>query len=186
MTSLHDQTFKKIVPTDFKDHTFSQCQFESCDLTQRDFTRSKLIDCAFKGCNLSLVKLQGCRLQNVVFENCKLVGVNFGQCDPMFLKMIFKECLIGTCNFSDLDMKGTVFTGCMIRETHFTATNLSGAQFSGSDLRGSVFHNSNLSKANFVGAINYSINPLTNSLKQARFSQPEVLALLQHLEIILE
>ena len=49
-----------------------------------------------------------------------------------------------------------------------------------------MFHNSNLCKANFIGAINYSINPLTNSLKQAKFSKPEVLALLEHFEIIIE
>jgi uncharacterized protein YjbI with pentapeptide repeats len=74
----------------------------------------------------------------------------------------------------------------MIRETHFAHANLSEARFSGSDLQGSTFHNTKLSKANFVGAINYSINPLTNSLKQARFSQPEVLTLLDHLGIVIE
>ena len=39
-------------------------------------------------------------------------------------------------------------------------------------------HNANLEKANFKGAFNYYIDPLKNRLKNARFSYPEVLALL--------
>jgi uncharacterized protein YjbI with pentapeptide repeats len=61
-----------------------------------------------------------------------------------------------------------------------------GADFGKSDLTGSTFHNSNLSKANFIGAINYSINPLTNKLSKAKFSKPEALSLLDHLDIIIE
>ncbi len=171
---------------ELKHNSFSYETFENCDFTQRDCTGSRFLECRFLACNLSLVKLDGCRLQDVRFENCKLVGVNFTKCDKMFLCLKFNNCLIDTSNFSDLDLKNTSFCGCVIRDTHFTNTNLISADFEGVDLKGSVFHNTNLSKANFRGAINYLINPSTNKLVKARFSAPEVLALLDHFEIIIE
>jgi uncharacterized protein YjbI with pentapeptide repeats len=104
----------------------------------------------------------------------------------MFLSLKFKKCLIDTSNFSDLDLKNTLFQECVIRDTYFTTTNLTGSNFEGSDLRGSTFHNTILCKANLQGAINYSIDPSTNKLKKAKFSTPEVLNLLNHLDIIIE
>ncbi len=139
------------------------------------------LECKMVASNFSLVQLDGCRLQDCVFENCKLVGVNFAKCEKLFLSLKFKKCLMDTCNFSDLDLKGTQFLDCHIRHTHFTQTNLSEAVFTGSDLQGSLFHNSDLRKANFQGAQNYSINPLTNKLLKAKFSKPEVMTLLDHL-----
>jgi fluoroquinolone resistance protein len=170
----------------FAQREFENLTFEKLDLTQSNWTGSKLIDCSMRNCNLSLIKVDGCRLQGVAFHHCKLVGVNFGKCDSMFLSIQFYNCIIDMCNFSDLDLKGTSFKQCTLRETYFSHTNLSEVDFSEADLKNSVFHNSNLTKANFTGAINYSIHPLTNVLKKARFSQPEVLSLLVHLEISIE
>jgi fluoroquinolone resistance protein len=185
---FENQTFKKIncLDRDLKAISFVHCHFDNCDWTQSNLTGSKFLDCTLHNCNLSLVKLDGCRLQGVNFQNCKFMGVNFGTCDPMFLAMKFIHCLIGTSNFSDLDLKGTAFLNCTIRDTHFTHSNLTEANFEGSDLRGTIFHNSNLTQPNFIGAINYAINPLTNQLKGAKFSKPEVLSLLDHLGIEIE
>jgi hypothetical protein len=47
-------------------------------------------------------------------------------------------------------------------------------------------HYADLRKANFRGAVNYSINPLTNKLLKAKFSRPEVMTLLDHLEILID
>ncbi len=169
-----------------KHKLFSHVIFETCDFTESDWRGSKFIECTFIKCNLSLVKLDGCRLQEVSFEKCKLVGVNFTKCDPLFLHLKFQECLIDTCNFSDLNLKNTPFGKSVIRETYFTNTNLSHADFGETDLKGSTFHNTQLNHANFKSAINYSINPLTNALVKARFSEPEVLALLYNLGILIE
>ena len=87
-----------------------------------------------------------------------------------FENLVFKKCLIGTSNFSDLDLKTTLFHECTIRDTYFTSANLMGANFRGSNLIGSTFYNTDLSKANFLGAINYAINPLTNKLIKTKFS----------------
>jgi uncharacterized protein YjbI with pentapeptide repeats len=185
---FENQTFKKesLVGLDLRHKVFSYVAFESCDFSQSDLTSSRFLECKFLGCNLSLIKTDGCRFQGADFENSKLVGVNFAKSDRMFLSLKFKNCLIGTSNFSDLDLKGTLFHKCVIRDTFFTQANLMSADFTESDLSGSTFHNTNLSKATFVGAINYAINPLTNKLTKAKFSKPEVLSLLEYLEIIIE
>ena len=150
---------------------------------EKELVNARFVDCTFDQCNFSLTKLIGSRFQNAQFIHCKFMGVNFGRCDPTFSKLSFKNCLIATCNFSDLDLKNTLFLECKIRETHFTNSNLAGALFTKSDFEGSVFHNTDLRGADFRGAINYSINPLTNKLQKAKFSKPEVMALLEHLEI---
>lgn len=171
---------------DFNHEMFSHCAFENCDLTKSNFNSAKFVDCKFHQCNLSLVKIDGCRLQNIEFVGCKLVGINFGKCDPLFLELRFRKCLIDTCNFSNLDLKDALFDESVIRDTFFTDTNLSKANFSGSDLSKSIFHNTDLAEANFTKAINYSIDPLSNRLSKAKFSQPEVMALLDHLGIIID
>jgi fluoroquinolone resistance protein len=185
---IEHQTFKKenFSQLDLKAKIFSHVVFEGCDFTRSDFTCARFLECRFVGCNLSLPKLDGVRLQDVEFENCKLVGADFTQCDKMFLGLRFKKCLLDTSNFSDLDLKNTLFQECVIRDTCFTNAHLVGVDFKGSDLKGSTFHNTNLSKADFRAAVNYSVNPVTNKLLGARFSEPEVMALLQYLGIVIE
>lgn len=87
------------------------------------------------------------------------------------------------CNFSDLPLKGTFFRDCILHDAIFTQSQLSESDFEGSDLKGSIFHHTNLEKASFLNAINYSIHPLNNKLSKAKFSKPEVLSLLDHLDI---
>lgn len=180
--------FKKesFVNQDLKHKIFSHVIFDQCDFSQSDLTLAKFLECKFLGCNLSLSKIDGTRFQEVEFEGCKLVGLHFSKCEQTFLRMQFKKSLISTCNFSDLDLKNTVFQQCQIRDTYFTNVNLTGSDFSKSDLQGSTFHQTNLTKANFVGAINYSISPLVNKLTKAKFSSPEVLSLLSFLDIAIE
>jgi fluoroquinolone resistance protein len=183
-----NQTFHK---HDWKRQTlkhtaFAYCRFENCDFTESNLTSAKFRECTMHHCNLSLIKCEGCRFQEISFHHCKCVGVNFGKCDPLFLAIYFENCLIDTCNFSDLSLKKAVFLNCTIRNTHFIQAHLIGANFSGSDLKGSIFHNCQLNKANFVGAIHYAINPSTNQLKQAKFSKPEVMSLLEHFDILIE
>jgi len=181
--TIQRQSFAK---TCLKSEVFSHVLFESCDFTQSVLTGARFLECRFVSCNWSLTKIDGTRLQDVSFEKGKCVGVDFSKCDPLFLSLAFTNCLIDTCNFSHLNLKNTPFRACTIKETHFTECNLMNAQFGESNLIGSIFHKSDLTKANFIAAINYSINPLTNKLTKAQFSNPEVLNLLKYLEITIE
>lgn len=170
---------------DFKGGIFRNCFFEGCDFTQAVFVGAKWIDCKFVKCNLSLTKWEGARIQDLVFEECKIMGVNFYRCDPMFLKLAFRQCLIDTCNFSNLNLKNTVFKGSVVRETYFSQADLSGADFQNCDLKGSVFHQSDLRNANFEGAFHFAIDPMASKLKGARFSKENAVGLLASLGIII-
>jgi uncharacterized protein YjbI with pentapeptide repeats len=83
-------------------------------------------------------------------------------------------------------MSKTKFHDSSVRETDFINVDLKEACFNASDLQGSKFHNANLEKADFRGAKNYFIDPTANKVKNAVFSNPEVLALLAPFGIKIE
>jgi len=82
-------------------------------------------------------------------------------------------------------MNHTEFFECTIRETDFSNANLTESNFSGSDLQGSKFQNTILGKADLSKARNYYIDPTQNKIRHAKFSYPEVLALLDPFGIVL-
>ena len=132
------------------------------------------------------MKLYGCRFQDVHCRGCKIVGAEFFKCEKSFFSMNFTNCLIQYGNFSDLNMKNCTFKESKVKECHFTNTLLQGADFSDADLSGTLFHNCDLRKADFSSAIQYAIDPLTNTIKKARFSLPEAVGLLHGFGIVLE
>jgi len=58
--------------------------------------------------------------------------------------------------------------------------------FSNCDFEGAIFDNTDLSESNFKQAVNYSINPGKNKLKKTIFSMPDVVGLLNNLDIKIE
>jgi len=75
------------------------------------------------------------------------------------------------------------FDHCDLQEADFVEADLSKSLFIESDLNGAVFENTNLEKADFRTATNYSIDPEINRIKKARFSVPDVIGLLDKLDI---
>ena len=75
---------------------------------------------------------------------------------------------------------------CAIHESDFTNAYLANYDFGFTDLQSCVFRSADLKGANFVGAKNYYIDPTQNKLKEAKFSQPDVLSLLAAFEIKIE
>jgi hypothetical protein len=49
-----------------------------------------------------------------------------------------------------------------------------------------VFERSNLERADFTTSWSYSINPEVNKLKKTKFSLPEIVGLLNNLDIVIE
>ena len=133
-----------------------------------------------------MAKFSNLSLRDIEFENCKLAGIKFYECQTELLEIKFNKCLIMYCNFLNLDLRNTLFVECEIKGTDFIDNNLTKADFSKSIFDKSIFHNANLTHANFTGAINYCINPKDNILKKTKFSKPEVISLLQTLDIIIE
>ena len=82
-----------------------------------------------------------------------------------------------------LHLSEITFECCEVIEVDFREANLSSANFENSDLQASLFAHTNLSNANFMDAINYQIDIRLNTLKKAKFSFPEVVTLLDSLDI---
>jgi len=164
--------------------SFTNCLFERCNFTESSWINAIFCSCLFKNCNISLVDLRGCRIQEVLFEECKIVGAEFLKCNTDFIfSMDAKKTFIQYCNFSELDMKKTSFEGSKIYDGTFINTCLTEVNFSDTDLKGTLFRRCNLNKSNFCGALNYVIDPLSNKIKKAKFSFPEVIGLLKSFDI---
>ena len=104
----------------------------------------------------------------------------------MLLSFSFENCQISYCYFKALKIPSTRILNSEIKDCDFIDTDLSAAIFKGSNLVGSTFVNCNLSKTDFREAYGYQFNPNNNRLKKAKFSNPEVLALLNSFGIVVE
>jgi len=146
-------------------------------------------------CNLSIA-LSNCKLfcsieatttlTHRVFNNCKIMGVDFTKCDTLMIDFSMDECKIKNCLFSNLNLKKCNFYKSEVMESDFVNTNLSGSNLSESNFSGSLFHNTNLFKVNLIKSINYNINPLKNNIKEADFSLPEAMTLLNAFQITIQ
>lgn len=182
--SYENQTFRSVDLNGkcLKNCFFENIIFEHCHFITSDWQEAQFLDCQFKQCNLSLIHLIGVRLQHIIFEECKIVGLDFYRCRKL-QNVSFHSSILQTCNFSNLKLSHTSFKKSKIREVHFSHTDLSETSFIETDLTGSIFHQCNLSNADFRNAKNYTIDIKTNNVKNASFSLPDALVLLDAFEI---
>jgi uncharacterized protein YjbI with pentapeptide repeats len=120
--------------------------------------------------------------RGVVFENCNLMGTNWTEVRKNG-DYGFYECKLDYASFQSVDLRGMRFENCAIREADFSGANLSKAVFRKSNLAGTSFSNSNLEKADFRDAREYFIDPKFTKLKEAHFSFPEAIVLIQALGV---
>jgi len=97
----------------------------------------------------------------------------------------FTGCVLNYASFFGLRMKKRKLVGCAALEVDFAEADFTDADCTGTDFQRSRFLHTNLTRADFTGARNYSISPLLNQIKQAKFSLPEAMSLLYNLEITL-
>jgi fluoroquinolone resistance protein len=182
---IEDEEFSglRLAEADLRGKSFVSCRFLQCDFSAADFSGALVADCSFVGCNLSLVKIKNARWQGVALRECKIAGVNFASLSELLSDFSFADCLLQSCIFSGMSQKKQSFRKCQVRDCDFHRTDLREADFSDAVLTGSLFEQCNLSKADFGTATGYTINPLNNTLKGARFSLPEAMTLLSALGI---
>jgi fluoroquinolone resistance protein len=182
---VEDKVFDKYNFESEINQEFSGCTFKNCDFSEKLFDKAEFIDCHFTSCNLSMAKFNNTILNKAFFTNCKLMGVDFSQCSRFLFSASFDNCILNFCLFHKNDLKNTIFKNCMLHEASFMECDLSNSKFLSCDLERCIFERSNLEKADFVTAINYTINPEINKLKKAKFSFPEVMGLLNDLDIVI-
>lgn len=80
-------------------------------------------------------------------------------------------------------MRKTHFTECSLHEASFVETDLGESVFLDCDFSQALFEKTILEKADFRTSHSYIINPETNKIKKAKFSQSGIAGLLQIYDI---
>lgn len=182
---FEDAQFSRITleEEEFHDVTFIDSTFENCTFRHVDFSECSFRDCCFIECEWTIVTLGNTMLGGVEFDQCKLMGIDFSNVNKFGFSPEFFQTMINNAVFYNQDLKKMRFKECLIFNTDFTEINFTSADFSGSEFRETIFHQCSLEKANFKNAKGYSIDPSVNKLKEAHFSQPEVMSFLAYLGI---
>lgn len=168
---------------------FQSCQFKRCKFVEVGFSHVTFSDCDFEQCDLSLSKFPSCTFSEVSFKESKLVGINWTQLHWPLVRLssplYFHSSNISHSTFYDLELPNLLIEECKAHEVDFREAKLNHASFTGTDLQGSLFTHTDLQHACFNHAMNYDIDLQTNQIKNAQFSFPEVIGLLNHLEIVI-
>jgi fluoroquinolone resistance protein len=185
--TYYQQTFSKLILTGetIGVKTFEECVFDDCRFIDGVFDNTRFLNCRFNGCVISAVKLTGCRLIEPVFSNGKVIGIDWTRV-VLLKEPKFYGCQLNYSNFRMLKIPKTKMINCEAKEIEFAETDFTGAVFTGSDFEKSRFFKTNLTGVDFRGAKNYSIDITNNTIKKAKFSYPEVVSLLNYLDIIIE
>jgi len=167
------------------DREFNNCTFRKCNLYGANFEDSVFFNCVFEQCDLSLLKVKHCSFINVQIINSKAMGVLwYDTTNPFSVK--FVDSCIDYCSFYGKIAKKLQVINCQARDVDFTKSTLNESNFEGTDLLNATFYESDITQTNFVNARNYFINMYVNTVKQARFSLPEAINLLNNFDIIVE
>ncbi len=169
---------------------FDECKFTKCNFKDTTFRGIKFLKCVFQDCDFGMGKFNGCFFAETQFHKCQLIGINWTDLNLQKKQLLrpfdFSNCDLAHSTFIGLVLKRLTITRCVAHDIDFTDADLSQAVFRQTDFLGSRFHQTNLSGADFRGAVNYSISAVENNIKNARFSLPEAINLLNGLGIILE
>ncbi len=182
---IEDKTYDKVDFTisPIGKGEYESCTFNSCDFSNTDLSEITFLECRFNGCNLSLAKLVNAVFRDAVFKDCKLLGLRFNSNGKFGLSFRFENCMLNHSSFDGATIKNTLFKNCLLQEADFTGSDLTGSVFDCCDFTRAVFENTIVEKADFRTSVGYSINPITNRIKKAKFSLSAVSGLLDVFDI---
>lgn len=187
--SYTDQLFTSLVleKEQLEQIEFQNCQFRNCKFLEVTFNKVKFTECDFEGCDLSLSKFPYCRFSEVSFKDSKLVGINWTKLSWPLVRLAspfyFYDSNISHSSFYELELPDLIMEQCKAHDVDFREAKLKHASFTGTDFQSCLFQHTDLSHADFSNAINYTIDIQTNKVAKACFSFPEVIGLLNNLEI---
>ena len=153
---------KKIQSETMEYFKFIDCDFENCSFEDCKIINCTFVNCKFYNCNIVSLSAQYSEIKNAEFKKCNLIGIHWGGLLPSgkYARALEKieNCYLKYNTFSDMNLKKFDFSGNIIQESLFDECDLK-------ESRG------------------YIIDIPSNKLKQAKFSYPEVVSLLDSLEI---
>jgi uncharacterized protein YjbI with pentapeptide repeats len=183
MDELSDETLQNHTDgTALKGKRYYDCKLVDARLAHQTLGASEWIDCEFINCDLSSSNLGALRLRSCLFINCRLTGVNWAGIHDLD-EVSFRECKLNDSIFMTMDLRNFKFSDCQLTGVDFSEANLEGVKLEGCELSKATFRQTNLKKSDFSTARNYSIGVADNQMKDAKFSLPEAMSLLQGLGI---
>lgn len=185
MQLAENQTFEKTdySLTPLEKGEYEKCIFSQCNFANADLSHIQFSECEFINCNMSMVKVLETSLRDVVFRDCKLMGVAFGNCSNFLFSVSFERCVLDLSSFHRMKMRKTKFTECSLHEVSFVETDLGESVFLECDFAQALFEKTILEKADFRTSHNYALNPETNKIKKAKFSESGIRGLLLNYDI---
>ena len=170
---------QKIVEKEFIQQTFIKSTFR-----ETIFQKCTFSECAFEQCDLSNCKVINTSFISSTFHNCKMIGINWtvAAWTPL-MTLACDGCDLSFSNFNLLKLQHMILKNCIAKEVDFAGADLTKADFRKTDFLGARFLHTNCTEANLAGSTNYGIDVNINTVKKAKFSLPEALALLQPFDI---
>ncbi len=175
---------------DLTEITFEDCIFRDSSFQQADFSNSRFINCTFERCNISLIRVKNTQFNGLRILDSKASGINWTEAPlnsrGIFSPPEFSSSILQGSVFQGLNLEDIVIKNCKVTDVDFSSAILKGADLKETDFERAHFNNTDLSTADLRGAVNYSIDMEYNRIKKARFSLPEAVSLLKHIDIILD
>lgn len=169
---------------------FLDCSFENCTFEEGTLIGCKFINCRFDQCTIISLKSKYSEIKNAVFHKCNLVGIHWHTLLPSgkypYAVNALENCCIKYNTFTEMNFTKFNFSDSIILESLFENCNLTECNFKNCRLEGTQFFKCNLQKADFRDAKGYVIDIHNNQMKAARFSFPDVIRLLETLNIKIE
>lgn len=163
--------------------TWEECEFHRCSFEGVKHGKAQFVGCTFRECDLSNLDIGGIQFSDVTFSHCKMLGIRWHQAPPLLFSVRFEGCNLSFGDFYGMKLRKLELRGCKLHGVIFEEADLTEANFSESDLEDAVFLRTQLAKADFTDARNYSIDPLANKIRGARFRLPEAVSLLTALGV---
>jgi uncharacterized protein YjbI with pentapeptide repeats len=95
----------------------------------------------------------------------------------------FDTCNLDYSTFYKKKLVQTAFNQSSLKQVDFSEADLSKSSFNNSNLSETLFFRTNLTEADFRSAQNFSIDPLENQLKKAKFSRANLEGLLEKFQL---
>jgi uncharacterized protein YjbI with pentapeptide repeats len=175
---------------DIRMQEYTDCRFAHCRFADIALTDVVFRNCEFEDCTFRNVDVSGLRMQNTVLLSSACVGMDWsevralGRLFPLFREI--RNSTLKLNNFFKMKLPKLHIAESQLLDCAFMECTLTESTFHKVDFQNTTFQDCDLSKSDFREAKNYKLNTESNRVAKAKFSLPEVVGLLDNLNVIIE
>lgn len=171
-------TAEQLTDTLFEDCSFHHCSFQDIKLENTIFRNCDFKQCSWANISFMEVKFQECR-----FTEGTMIGLQLNHGLVPTFEIAISQSKAEFCIWEEMSLRNCSWKDSLVKDCNFYGCDLQAVSFVASDFTDTGFDRCKLQKTDFTDASNYAFDPATNPVKDATFSSPAVLALLQPLGI---